>query len=98
MASLPRVIDVEDVPELERIVSEVNKACADLVIRKNGEEVALVRPLKPPASRSTPPIITEADIEATMSAAGGWADVDTDRLLRDIYADRDVGDRPPVDW
>ena len=39
----------------------------------------------------------KADYEAFRSAAGGWKDVDTDKLIADIYADRALSDRPAVD-
>jgi hypothetical protein len=32
---------------------------------------------------------TPQEIEVAKSAAGGWADVDTDTLIRDIYEDRE---------
>lgn len=38
---------------------------------------------------------TEADIEASKRAAGGWKDlVDADTLIRNIYADRLIQTRP----
>jgi hypothetical protein len=40
---------------------------------------------------------TKAGYEAIRAAAGGWKDVDTDKLIADIYADRSVSDRPPVE-
>ncbi len=37
------------------------------------------------------------DMEAFRAAAGSWSDVDTDRLLADIYADRErLSNRPAV--
>ena len=36
------------------------------------------------------------DYESFRSAAGGWKDIDTDRLIADIYANRRISDRPPV--
>jgi hypothetical protein len=36
---------------------------------------------------------TEADFERFLSSAGGWADVDTDRLLADIYGSRDTNNQ-----
>ena len=41
-------------------------------------------------------IPTEAELATSHSAAGGWRDVDVDRLIADIYADRDQADRPPI--
>ena len=39
---------------------------------------------------------TKADYEAFLSAAGGWKDVDTDKLIADIYATRRRSNRPVV--
>jgi hypothetical protein len=39
---------------------------------------------------------TKEDYEAFKSAAGDWKDVDTDRLLADIYADRRASNRLPI--
>jgi hypothetical protein len=98
MASLPRVIDVEDVPELERIINVVREGQEELGLRQHGEEVALISPLPVPARRGRKRIVTEAELEAIRAAAGGWKGlVDTEKLLEDIYSDRDIGDRPPVE-
>ncbi len=43
---------------------------------------------KPIDISNMPELVRIADYEAFRSAAGGWKDVDTDRLLNDIYADR----------
>jgi predicted DNA-binding antitoxin AbrB/MazE fold protein len=34
------------------------------------------------------------DIEASRSAAGAWADIDAERLIRDIYESRLISTRP----
>jgi len=38
-----------------------------------------------------------ADIDAFLSAAGTWRDVDTDALVRDIVESRRLSSRPPVE-
>jgi len=40
---------------------------------------------------------TQADYEAFKSAAGGWKDIDTDKLIADIYVSRRRSNRPPVE-
>ena len=40
---------------------------------------------------------TEKDLEAFRSAAGSWKDVDTDKLMADIYESRRHSSRPPVE-
>lgn len=93
MASLHKVINAEETPELLRFVEAVRDSRETVVIRLHGEDIAMLSPIK--RRRSTRDN-TEADIEAFRSAAGGWKEVDTDKLLEDIYADRDFSDRPPV--
>jgi hypothetical protein len=42
-------------------------------------------------------IPTPEAYEAFRSAAGSWADVDTDKLIEGIYAMRRRSNRPPVE-
>ena len=49
------------------------------------------------ASRVSRRVKTEADYEAFRAAAGSWKDVDTDRLIEDIYESRRRSSRPPVE-
>lgn len=51
-------------------------------------------PRKSSSRRKKP---TLEDYEAFRSAAGSWADVDTDKLIEDIYAMRRRSNRPPVE-
>ncbi len=51
--------------------------------------------LPPVRSRRGKP--TAAHYEAFRQAAGSWADVDTDKLIEDIYATRRRSNRPPID-
>jgi uncharacterized protein (DUF433 family) len=39
---------------------------------------------------------SKSDYDAFRSAAGAWREVDTDRLVADIYADRRESNRPSV--
>jgi antitoxin (DNA-binding transcriptional repressor) of toxin-antitoxin stability system len=96
MAEPSKSIDITDVPDLLRVAEEVRRAGEPRVLRKDGKEVAMVVPLpRPRKRRSKKP--TEADIEAFRSAAGGWADIDTDKLIENIYESRRISIRPPVE-
>jgi hypothetical protein len=103
MASAPKVIDIDDRPELLDLAREVKETGESRELRAEGEAVALVVPMVPVDSsddsvRSFPwRKKTEADYEAFRSAAGGWKDVDTGRLIEDVYADRRSNDCPPID-
>jgi hypothetical protein len=93
MAEHPKSIDVSDVPEILRLAEEVRRAGEPRVLQKDGEDLAMVVPL-PRARKSRFKRPTAEDLEAFRSAAGGWADIDTDKLIEDIYRARREGTRP----
>lgn len=90
-------IDVSGVPELLRIAEEVRNTREPRLLRRDSEDLAVVMPVKRALGSRTRKVKTKADYEAFRSAAGGWKDVDTDRLIADIYADRRISNRPPVE-
>jgi len=67
-----------------------------VVVERDGEAIAVVRPV-PPRKQTSRRQIGERDRDALRAAFGGWEDVDTDRLVADVYADRRADDRPPVE-
>ena len=89
-------IDVASNPDLLRIAEEVERTGKPRVLRRADEDLALVVPV-PQASPRTRRQKTQEDYEAFRSAAGGWRDVDTDRLLKDVYESRTTEQRPPVE-
>jgi hypothetical protein len=93
MAEQPKSIDISDLPELLGIAEEVRHAGEPRVLRKDGEDLAMVVPLSS-GKRSRFKKPTAADLEIFRSAAGGWADLDTDKLIEDIYRARQEGTRP----
>ena len=93
MAEQPKSIDISDVPEILRIAEEVRRAGEPRLLRRHGEDLAMVVPLSGGVTnRFKKP--TAADLAAFRSAAGGWADLDTDTLIEDIYRARQEGTRP----
>ena len=89
-------IDVDDLPELEDLAREVRASGTPRILRRGGEEIAIVRPLPPAARRRR--ATTEEAYENFRSTAGGWAGlVDGDELIKQIYADREIPERPPVE-
>lgn len=91
-----KLIDISKLPELVRIAEEVRDSKESCLLRRDGEDIAVVMPI-PPVSNGLGLTKTKAEYEAFRSAAGGWSDVDTDKLIADIYADREASDRPRVD-
>ncbi len=93
MAEQPKSIDISDVLDILRLAEEVRRVGEPRVLRRDGEDLAMVVPL-PRAKTSRFKKPTEADLEAFRSAAGGWADIDTDALIEGIYRAREEGTRP----
>lgn len=93
MAEHAKSIDISDVPDIVCLAEEVRHAGEPCVLRRDGEELAMVVPLpRARASRLKKP--TAEDYEAFRRAAGSWADIDTDRLIEDIYRARGGVPRP----
>ncbi len=93
MAEQPKSIDISDVPDILRLAEEVRRAGEPRVLRRDGEDLAMVVPMpRPRKTRLKKP--TAADYAAFRSAAGSWADIDTDTLIEDIYRARGEGTRP----
>jgi hypothetical protein len=87
-------VDISNIPDLLRIVEEMVASNEPRVLRRQNEDVAILMPAR---KRRTRHVGTQADYEAFRSAAGGWKDVDTDKLIADIYADRALSDRPAIE-
>lgn len=90
-------IDITNVPELLSLAEEVHRTNEPRLLRRESEDLAILMPVKPAPRRRRRWAKTRADYEAFRSAAGGWKDVDTDKLIEDIYADRRISDRPPIE-
>lgn len=86
-------LDISAMPELRRVAEEVARSGRVRVLTENGKVVAEIVPLRAGANRSA------EDTAAFLSAAGSWADVDTDKLIEDIYRWRDESPpKPPLEW
>ncbi len=91
-------IDISNTPDLVRLVEEVTESGKPRMLRHADKDVAVLLPVKKGASHErTGRKKTTADYEAFRSSAGGWKDVDVDKLLADIYESRTISTRPPVD-
>jgi hypothetical protein len=105
----PIPVDIDTMPDLVRLADEVRATDTPRLLRREGKGVALLVPApkrrrprkrvdrkrtKRKRSEWKP---TKEDMEAFYRSAGGWADMDTDKLVENIYADRRISDRPRVD-
>jgi len=93
----PTPIDITTIPDLARIVKEVEATKKPRELRRDNKTVAVITPARTvPAKKKQDK--TKADYEAFKSAAGGWKDlIDTDKLKQDIYESRKISTRPPID-
>jgi hypothetical protein len=88
-------IDITTIPDLARIVAEVEATKKPRELRRENRVVAVIAPAKnTPVNKKWGK--TKADYEAFISAAGGWKDIDTDKLIENICASRRRSNRPPV--
>ena len=63
-----------------------------IVQRGEGEVIVLM-----PSTLASDDAIIQGKVEAILAAAGSWSDVDTDELLTQLRASRNLMTRPPVD-
>ncbi len=94
MARGLKPVDISDNPGLLRLVREVQAEKETRVLRREGEDGALLVPVSPVGKRRSPHAKTQEDYEAFLPTAGGWSDVDTDKLIEDIYESRRLSPRP----
>jgi hypothetical protein len=90
-------IDISNFPDLVRIAEEVKATRTPRILKRDSEPVAMLMPVGSAIKHPNKGKKTKADYEAFRSAAGGWKDVDTDKLIKDIYASRKISTRPPVE-
>lgn len=88
MAAEAEPAEIGDSPDLVSLAEEVRASNEPRVLRRNGEEIARIVPLR---RRLRPDRKhTDADYEAFLASAGGWADIDVDAFLA---ANRESRDR-----
>lgn len=98
MAKDMRSIDISSVPDLVRIAEGVRTSGRPRILRRNGEDMAMVIPIVHSRKRGTRHTRTQADYDAFLSSAGGWKGlVDGDKLLTDIYESRELSTKPPIE-
>jgi hypothetical protein len=94
--SHPVPIDITFNAELLRIAEEVAATKTPRELKRDNKTVALIAPVPSTRKAKKRKEKTKADYEAFKSAAGGWKDIDTDKLIANIYASRRQSNRPPV--
>ena len=79
---------------LERVIERHETT----IVERDGVPVARVSPVRGTTERRSRGSSrgSSRGRAALRAAFGGWSDVDTDRLLAEVYADRKADDRPAV--
>lgn len=98
MSALPEPRDIDDLPELVRLVEEVRNTQTPLVLRIGGEAVATIRPVAAKNDFAPGRPKSPEAIKSLLAAAGGWrGKVDVDQFLKDNAESRRISSRPPVE-
>jgi hypothetical protein len=95
MATAHRTYVVEPGSELDRLLDEANDASVAVV--RGGARFWLVRDQTDEAPAGRGPWAEydpEKAREGMETAAGSWADLDTEQMIEDIYRRREEGSRP----
>ena len=95
MRAYAKPIDVSTNTELRRLAEQVQATRLPVPLTWGDEIIAVVQPA-PKKSRAASKLPSAADLAATMSSAGSWADVDAETLKRQIKEGRS-DHRPPVE-
>jgi hypothetical protein len=93
MAATKKHIDIDDLPALVALAGQVRSTKVPHTLRLGGKDLAVLVPAPDDGTR----LNDKEAFESFLSAAGGWSDVDTDRLIADIRERRAQSSRPPID-
>ncbi len=89
-----KTIEISNMPEVLRIVDEVRKSKTPRILSRRRKALAVLRPLEDKRKRAKSK--AKKKFEAFLASAGSWKDVDTDKLIKDIYESRKISFRPPI--
>lgn len=87
-------IDISDMPDVIKVVEHASKSGRSISLRQGQAVVATVQPT---IKKRTPPRrgkLTQEQIDRAMSAAGSWRHIDAEEFIAQVYATREMDDRP----
>src|ERR1700730_17022268 len=93
MVEATRHISVDKNSDLGRLLDEAGRAGEPVVLEVNGRSFRLM-PEAPTNENPWKDYDPEKVLAALENTAGSWADLDTDKLIADIYKAREKGSRP----
>jgi len=86
MANEPRIIHIDEASELARLLAEADSA--PLRLTAGSASYRVIR-------EDTSAPADAAGFNATLDKlTGAWADLDTDKMIEDLYTAREEGSRP----
>ena len=88
-------LDQTQMPDLVRLAKEVRRTKLPIVLRENGEDVAVLSPASTKRRRRSKRV-TQADIDAALATFGTWKDFDAETFLRELDEARSDAS-PPVE-
>jgi hypothetical protein len=91
---LTRIPFNEFAANLSRVFDRVVKDKETVMVEKEGRGLAILKPISSGTRRRRK---SSAAYKAFLAAAGSWKDVDTDKLIADIYASRSSSSRPAIE-
>jgi hypothetical protein len=81
-------LDVSDRPDLRRIAEEIREKREPVVLRLDGQDVAIITPV-PLSDSGNVGVLTKQQFETLMSVGGGWKDiVDVETLKEELRHSR----------
>ncbi len=95
MGELTRIPLKDFIKNSTALVNRVATERISIVVEKDGEELAVLRPARTKAKRRRKK--SAAARKAFLSAAGSWKDIDTDAFLAENRKSRDLSNRPHVE-
>lgn len=88
-------ISIDDLSRnVASVIERVSRTKERLVIERDGDELAMLTPVLHRGRSRSIRAKTTAEYEAARSAAGSWAEEDTDMLIAQVRASRAVPPRP----
>src|SRR5436309_12326171 len=90
-------VEISDSSDLLRLVEEVKARKESYLLQHDGEDIAVLIPAPKVLRRRGKRAKSEAHMAVFYASAGGWEDMDTDKLKQDIYESRCISTRPPVE-
>jgi hypothetical protein len=97
-ANVPRRVPLEPDTDLRKIVEDVHADRIPRLIERDGEALAVISPPEP-LERGRDLLKSRRNRDAIMALAGAWSDIDSDKMIEDIYRWRhESPPSPPVEF